>query len=69
MERNEAREDLEYWLRTNATTTCIGRAMKEERLAKGMIPTQVKLVMPTKAQYSALPDSRDTTGRGMTWTY
>lgn len=66
---NEAREDLEYWLKTNDTTTRIGRAMKEERLVKGMTPTQVKLVMPTKTQYSALPDSRDTTGTGMTWTY
>lgn len=66
---NEARQDLEYWLKTNDTTTRVGRAMKEERLVKGMTPTQVKLVMPTKTEFSALPDSRDTTGAGMTWTY
>jgi len=69
MASDDARQDLEYWLKTNDTTTRIGRAMKEERLAKGMTPTHVKLVMDTKTQHSALPDNRDTTGTGMTWTY
>ena len=69
MASDDARQDLEYWLKTNDTTTRIGRAMREERLAEGMTPTHVKLVMDTKTQYGALPDDRDTTGTGMTWTY
>lgn len=69
MAGDEDREDLEYWLKTNDTTTRIGRAMREERLAKGMKPTHVKLVMATKRRFEALPTSRDTVGSGMTWTY
>jgi len=69
MAQDEDREDLEYWLKTNDTTTRIGQAMKEERLAEGMKPTHVKLVMGAKRRFDALPTTRDTSGAGMVWTY
>lgn len=66
---NEDREDLDYWLKTNDTTTRIGQAMKEERLVTGMSPTQVKLVMGAKGRFDSLPTTRDTSGAEMVWDY
>lgn len=67
--QDEDVRDLEYWLKTNDATTRIGVAMQNREIVEGMTPTHVKLVMPAKGRYDALPTSRDTTDGQLVWTY
>jgi hypothetical protein len=62
--------DVEYWLKTNDATTRIGTAMQNREIIEGMTKTHVKLVMPTKSSYDALPTSREKTEDGNDlWIY
>lgn len=62
-------QDLEYWLKTNDTTTRIGEAMRNRELTEGMSKTQVKLFMGTKGRYDTLPTERENIDDGTRWIY
>jgi len=65
----EENEDIDYYLKTNEVQTRIEKAMRDRKIASGMTPAQVKLVMGAKNNYKARPDSVKNFDGGEEWMF